>query len=262
MTEISKRSKIERYLLDIMTSMKKAIGRIEKDLSMYENFIQTYKYRNKYIMCLFINAYNHFLSAYILSQKGLKTQCFNSLRMGLESEWIGICLDKDIELAMHWAFGSGQEKNIREKLLRLEKPYELRKMLGDTKRIKIKDRNEIYKALSDASHTKLASIAVYTGEVECISLAGLRGAVNIIKTLEAVQFVQKFASAEIEEQLGYRFSETEWNFNRTDLMTISQSGYGSGNGNIEPAITSQGHPGSDALQALALLDFIKNGRIE
>ena len=244
-----------------MTSIKKAIGRIEKDLSMYENFIRTYKYRNKYIRCLFINAYNHFFSAYILSQKGLKTQCFNSLRMGLESEWIAICLDKDIELAMHWAFGIGQEKN-NKKLLRLEKPYELRKMHSDTKRIKIKDRNEIYKALSDASHTKLASIAVYTGEVECIPIGGLRGEVNIIKTLEAVQFVQKFASAEIEEQLGYRFSETEWNFNRTDLMTISQSGYGSGNGNIEPAITSQGHPGSDALQALALLDFIKNGRIE
>lgn len=261
MTEISKRSKIERYLLDIMTSMKKAIGRIEKDLSMYENFIQTYKYGNKYIRCLFINAYNHFLSAYILSQKGLKTQCFNSLRMGLESEWIGICLDKDIELAMHWTFGTGQEKN-NKKLLRLEKPYELREMLGDTKRIKIKDRNEIYRALSDASHTKLASIAVYTGKVECIPIGGLRGEVNIIKTLEAVQFVQKFASAEIEEQLGYKFSETEWNFNRTDLMRISQSGYGSGNGNIEPAITSQGRPGSDALQELALLDFIKKGRIK
>ncbi|NQE04492.1 hypothetical protein C5S32_01355 [ANME-1 cluster archaeon GoMg1] len=43
---------------------------------------------------------------------------------------------------MHWAFGIGQEKN-NKKLLRLEKPYELRKMLGDTKRIKIKDRNDI-----------------------------------------------------------------------------------------------------------------------
>ncbi|RCV63758.1 hypothetical protein C5S53_12305 [Methanophagales archaeon] len=73
---------MERYLLGIMTSMKKAIGRIEKDLSTYENFIQLYKYMNKYIRSLFINAYNHFLSAYILSQKGLKTQCFNSLRMG------------------------------------------------------------------------------------------------------------------------------------------------------------------------------------
>lgn len=162
---------------------------------------------------------------------------------------------------MHWAFGIGQEKN-NKKLLRLEKPYELRKMLGDTKRIKIKDRNDIYRALSDASHTKLASTAVYTGEVECIPIGGLRGEVNIIKTLEAVQFVQKFASAEIEEQLGYMFSETEWNFNRMNLMRISQSGYGSGNGNIEPAITSQGRPGSDALQAVALLDFIKKGRIE
>lgn len=261
MTEISKRPKIERYLLNMRTIMKKAIRQIEKDLSMYENFITTYKYNTKYVRCLFINAYNHFLSGYILSQKGLKTQCFNSLRMGLESEWIGICLDKDIELAMHWALGIGQEKN-NEKLLRLEKPYELRKMIGDTKRIKLKDRNDIYRALSDASHTKLASIAVYTGEVECIPIGGLRGEVNIIKTLEAVQFVQKFASAEIEEQLGYRFSETEWNFNRTDLMRISQSGYGSGNGNIEPAITSQGRPGSDALQAVALLDFIKMGRIE
>jgi hypothetical protein len=242
--------------------MKKEIRRIEKDLSMYENFIQTYKYRNKYVRCLFINAYNHFLSGYILSQKGLKTQCLNSLRMGLESEWIGICLDKDIELAMHWAFGSGQEKNIHDKLSDLEKPYKLRKMLGDTKRIKIKDRNDIYKALSDASHTKLASITVYTGEVECITIGGLRGTVNIIKILQAVQFVHKFAYAEIEEQLGYKFSEAEWNFNRTDLMRISQSGYGFGNGNIEPAITSQGRPGSDALQALALLDFIKKGSIE
>lgn len=246
--------------------MKKAMRRrikrdIKRDLSTYEHFIQTYKYKTKYVMCLFINAYNHFLSGYILSQKGLKTQCFNSLRMGLESEWIGICLDKDIELAMHWTFGIGQEKN-NEKLLRLEKPYELRKMLGDTKRIKLEDRNDIYRALSDASHTKLASIAVYTGEVECIPIGGLRGEINVIKTLEAVQFVQKFASTEIEEQLGYSFSETEWTFNRTDLMKISQSGYGSGNGNVEPFITSQGRPGSDALQAIALLDFIKKGRIE
>jgi hypothetical protein len=45
-------------------------------------------------------------------------------------------------------------------------------------------------------------------------------------------------------------------------MRISQSEYGFGNGNIEPAITSQGRPGSDALQALALLYFIKKGGIE
>lgn len=45
-------------------------------------------------------------------------------------------------------------------------------------------------------------------------------------------------------------------------IRISQFGYGFGNGNIETAITSQGRPGSDALQALALLYFIKKGGIE
>jgi len=246
--------------------MKKTMRKIEKDFSVYKDFVQTYEYRSKsasrYVKCLFINAYNHLFSGYLLSQKGLKTQCFNSLRMGLESEWIGIYLDKEIELAMHWAFGTGREESIRSQLLRLENPSALREILGNTKRIKIKNRNDIYKALSDASHTKLASITVYAGEVECIPIGGLRGEANIKKILESVQLVQKFALVEIEEQLEYKFSETEWSFNRTDLLCISNSGYSFDNGNVEPHISSQGHPGSDPIQALALLDMIRKGGLE
>jgi len=160
-----------------ISTKKRITGQVVQNLSKFENFVHTFNPRIKYVTCLFINAYNHFLSGYILSQKGLKPQCYNSLRMGLESEWIGIYLDKHIELATHWAFGTAQEERIRSKLLRLEKPNELRKMLGDSNRIKIEHRNNIYRALSDASHTKLASIAVYTGEVECIPIGGLR--VNI-----------------------------------------------------------------------------------
>ena len=109
---------------------KRIIGQIDEDLSKFENFIHTYKFRIKYIRCLFINAYNHFLSGYTVGQQGLKPQCYNSLRMGLESEWIGIYLDKHIELAMHWAFGTAQEEKIHRKLLRLEKPKGLRPITG------------------------------------------------------------------------------------------------------------------------------------
>jgi len=52
-----------------------------------------------------------------------------------------------------------EQEAVLKRLKKLEKPYEIRKALGDTPRITVNDRDEIYAALSDKSHTKLASVA-------------------------------------------------------------------------------------------------------
>lgn len=236
--------------------------KIDVNLKILKDFNIEFQTPNRHLKCLFINGYNHFYSAFILGKKGLRCQSLNCLRFGLESIWLGLVLQKSPLLTVQWAFGTGDEETIKA-IKNLERPASLRKKLGEEGRLKIQDRNDIYSALSDKSHTKLASIAVVTldNTVECIRMGGLEGDFNIAKTLQAVDFVLNVALAEIEDYCGCEFFEEKWAYNKLDIFHISQQGYGDKNRMTDPQISSHNHPGSDGVQAAALLDAIKSGRI-
>jgi hypothetical protein len=244
---------------------------VSNNLNIYKKFIDDFNFRNKYVKCLFLNTYNHFLAAKILADTGLRCQSYNCLRMGLESEWLGICIVKDVGLSLQWAFGTGDEETIK-KIKKMERPQNLRseisKIISHT-RIAKKDRDEMYSALSDKSHTKFASCAVLTinpkstdpsdYKVECIPAGGLKGKTNISILLRAVKFVQEFAMAELEDSLSVRLLPSDWKYIRDKLSIISQDGSLNANGNFEPFISSKKRPGSDSICAVALLEAIRNG---
>lgn len=242
---------------------------ISKYLLVYQKFIETTTFHPKITRCLFVNAYNHFLSAKILAENGLITQSNNCLRMGLESEWLGLILMKDPTLGLLWAFGLG-DKIVQDRLIKLEKPYQIRKILGDTPRIKVQDRDEIYSALSDKSHTKLSSVArpfflpntpASDNFIDCIPIGGMKGGNNIARILPAVTTVLAFALAEIENSLGQRLLDEDWTWNRMSLVTITDGGVGDESGITDPHISSKGRPGSDPVQGMALQDAIRRGEI-
>ncbi len=235
----------------------------------YRTFIESYSFSPEIIRCLFVNAYNHFLAGRILAESGLITQMNNCLRMGLESEWLGIILVKNEKLGLNWAFGLGDKKE-REELKKLEMPAEIRKKIGETPRISIENRNEIYKGLSDKSHTKLSSVAKFfilpgssagEGSIECIPLGGIRGENNITRIRFTVKTVLRFALADIEECLGYSTLEEGWSWNRAELVHITEGGYTDKEGQFHPHISSRGHPGQDPYQAAAYLSAMRHGRI-
>jgi len=244
---------------------------VSNNLSIYKKFIDEFNFSNKYVKWLFLNAYNHFLAGKILADTGLRCQSYNCLRMGLESEWLGICLVNDSVLTLQWAFGTGDEET-KKKIKKLEYPQELRqeisKMISST-RIAEKDRNEMYWALLDKSHTKLASCGALIidpksthqseNKVECIPAGGLKGKTNISKFLSAVQFVQEFAMADLEDSFGVGLLPNDWKYVRAKLSLISEGGYQNANGDFEPFISSKNRPGSDPICAAALLEAILNG---
>lgn len=236
--------------------------KIERYLKNIEISINNYQYVNPKLKCLFINGYNHFYSGYILGKKGMRCQSFNCLRFGLESIWLGLYLENHPDVVQKWILGPFDKKD-KELIKDLESPFKLREKLGEEGRIKIIDRKEIYKALSDKSHTKLASVAVYTlnDTTECIPIGGLEGDFNIAKTLQAVRFVLEVAMAEVEDYLHYPVLGEDWDYNRTEIIHISQCAYGKENGQIEPFITSQNHPGKDGIQASALLEMFRTGHV-
>jgi len=243
---------------------------VSNNLNIYKKFVDDFNFSNKYVKCLFLNAYNHLLAGKLLAGAGLKCQSYNCLRMGLESEWLGICLVKDPVLTLHWAFGTGDEETVK-KIKKLEHPANLRleisKIISST-RIAKKDRDEIYKALSDKSHSKLASCAIVTinpksadppdFKVECIPAGGLKGKTNISKLLSAVQVVLEFAKAELEDSLSVRLLPADWKYIQTNLSKISQDGHPNANGHFEPFISSRDRPGSDAICAAAFLEAIRD----
>jgi hypothetical protein len=102
---------------------------VTNNLNIYKIFIDDFNFSNKWVKCPFLNAYNHFLAAKILAGAGLRSQSYNCLRMGLESEWLGIYLVKDFELSLHWAQGTGDEKTVK-KIKELEYPQELRREIS------------------------------------------------------------------------------------------------------------------------------------
>lgn len=235
---------------------------IEVYLKKLEIFIDDYQLSNSYLKCIFINGYNHFYSGYVLGKKGLRCQSLNCLRFGLECVWLGIYLQKHPLLALEWAFGTG-DKDALNHIKELEKPVTLRKRMGEEGRLKIEDRNDIYKALSDKSHTKMASIAILTMNysTECIPVGGLKGNFNVTKVIQAVRIVLEFALAEIEDYLEHSFFEDEWKYNRLDIIHISQGAYGDKDKITDPHISSQNHPGNDGINAAALLETIRKGHL-
>lgn len=242
---------------------------ISRCLRAYQEFVEATTFHPNILKCLFVNAYNHFVSGKILAKKGLITQSFNCLRMGLESEWLGLILMKDPTLGIHWAFGVGDEA-ILKRLKRLEVVSEIRKTLGETPRITVSDRDELYAALSDKSHTKLSSVArpfippnasPADESIECIPMGGIRGKDNILRILRGTATVIEFALAEIEDGLGQRLLEGEWTWKRAGLVQITEAGFGNSDGTFEPHITSKGRQGADPMQAMALLSAIRHGKI-
>jgi|BioPla2DNA2_1021312.scaffolds.fasta_scaffold16272_2 hypothetical protein len=241
---------------------------VSKSLRAYRKFIEETTFHPQFLRCLFVNAYNYFLSGKILAEKGLITQSYNCLRMGLESEWLGLILMKDPELGMEWAFGLGDEA-VLKRLKELEKPYMIRKTLGDTPRITVKDRDEIYAALSDKSHTKISSITrlfippnahISDGSVDRIPIGGIQGKNNIPRILRGTAIALRFALADIEDGFGQRLMEEEWTWRRADLVKITEAGYKLEDGTFESHISSKGRPGTDPIQAVALLSAIRHGR--
>jgi hypothetical protein len=242
---------------------------VSNNLNIYKKFIDDFNFRNKYVKCLFLNTYNHFLAAKILADTGLKCQSYNCLRMGLESEWLGIYFVNHVESSIEWAFGTGDEKTLK-KIKKLERPADLRRIISKIShnRIAENDRNEMYWVLSDKSHSKLASCAVLTinpkstdqseYKVECIPAGGLKGETNISILLRAVQVVQEFAMAELEDSLGVRLLSNDWKYIRAKLSIISQDGSRNANGDFEPFISSKNRPGSDSICAAAFLEAIRN----
>jgi hypothetical protein len=241
---------------------------VSNNLNEFKQFTENYDFPTKYVKCLFLNAYNHFLAAKILAESGLICQSNNCLRMGLESEWLGIYYLKNLELSIDWAHGTG-DTHSKKMIKKLERPSDLRKEISkiSCKRINENDRNEIYQALSDKSHTKLASIAIVTVppnstdqseyKVECIPAGGLKGEIRIAIILRAVNVVQEFALAEIEDSLGYKLLPDNWTYVRTKLSKISQGGSHNEKGEFEPFVSSKNHPGSDGICYAAFLEAIR-----
>lgn len=73
---------------------------------------------------------------------------------------MGLLLKDDKKLLMNWCLGHGMTEKEHKKL---ENTIKLITKLGDKKKIKIKDRQEIYQALSDTSHVKFKNIC-FIGE--------------------------------------------------------------------------------------------------
>ena len=245
------------------------LGSINNLLDIFRKFIESTTFNPNVIRCLFVNAYNSFLAGRMLAESGLITQSNNCLRMGLESTWLGLILLKEPELGLQWAFGIAVDgaKNV---LISLENPSEIRQRLPATARIKVEDRRDLYKALSDKSHTKLSSVTRFSmppnsspgdGFIDCIPMGGMRGEENIARILRPVETVLTFALAEIEDSLQQRLLDKDWVWNRVDLVDISEGGGGNDDGSFEPHVTSQGHPGADPMQAMALLNAIRHQRI-
>ena len=70
----------------------------------------------------------------------------------------------------------------------------------------------------------------------------------------------RFALAEIEDGLGQHLLGEEWTWKRADLVQITEAGYETEDGVFEPHISSKGRPGTDPMQAAALLSAIRHGR--
>ncbi len=89
----------------------------------------------------------------------------------------------------------------------------------------------------------------------------MQGENNIASILRGVGAVLSFALADIEDARGVRLIEEGWKWNRFNLSYISEGGSSGKDGKFEPHVSSRGRPGSDPIQAEALLSAIRHGEI-
>lgn len=226
-------------------------------LSKYFEFVISNHIQIEKIRWIHSSAYNYIYGAYVLAHKGLKNQAHNSARMGLEFHWMGLLLSQDERLLRGWCIGAGMSDKEKKKLEELEQTSAIIKKLGDKKKIKIKDRQEIYQALSDTSHVKFKNTCfVGDGNKQYGHfLGGFVGEDDIQQCLHGVNLCMKFILTELSEY--YKISEFE-EYNRQELYQISGSLGVRDNGIAEPHITSKGFAGSDAANAIALLEMVAN----
>lgn len=208
-------------------------------LNQYFSLITSAQIQNEKIRWIYQSAYNYFYAAYLLAQNGLKNQAHNSARMGLEFHWMGLLLKDD------------------KKLQELENTTKLITKLGDKKKIKIKDRQEIYQALSDTSHVKFKNICFmdegnkHYGHI----LGGFQSEYDVRQCINAVDLCMRFVLTEVSESYELvDFSE----YKRSELWQISDSLGVDNDGVAHPHITSKGNVGSDAANAVGLLEMVAN----
>lgn len=226
-------------------------------LNQYFTLITSSQIQNEKIRWIYQSAYNYFYAAYLLAQNGLKNQAHNSARMGLEFHWMGLLLKDDKKLLMNWCLGSGMSDKEYKKLQELENTTKIITKLGDNKKIKIKDRQEIYQALSDTSHVKFKNIC-FMGEGNKHYghlIGGFNTEYDVRQCISAVDLCMRFVLTEVSEFYGVAdFSE----YNRGELHSISGSFGVDSDGVAEPHVTSKGNVGSDAANVVALLEMVAN----
>lgn len=228
-------------------------------LNKYFELIISSQIQNEKIRWIYQSAYNYFYGAYLLANEGLKNQAHNSARMGLEFHWMGLLLKDDKKLLMNWCFGSGASEKEYKKLQELENTTKLTTKLGDKKNIKIKDRQEIYQALSDTSHVKFKNIC-FMGEGNKHHghiLGGFQSEYDVRQCINAVDLCMRFVLTEVSEYyIVTDFSE----YKRNELWQISGSLGVDNDGVAHPHITSKGFVGSDIANAVAMLEMVANPR--
>lgn len=226
-------------------------------LNQYFTLITSSQIQNEKIRWIYQSAYNYFYGAYLLAQNGLKNQAHNSARMGLEFHWMGLLLKDDLLLLRNWCLGRGMSEKEYKKLQELENTTKLITKLGDKKKIKIKDRQEIYQALSDTSHVKFKNICFmgegnkHYGHI----LGGFNTQYDVRQCINAVDLCMRFVLTEVSESYELvDFSE----YKRSELWQISGSLGVDNDGVAHPHITSKGNVGSDIANAVAMLEMVAN----
>lgn len=226
-------------------------------LNQYLELIASEQIQNEKIRWIYQSAYNYMYGGYLLAQNGLKNQAQNSVRIGLEFHWMGLLLKDDKILLLNWCLGHGMDKKEHKKIEELENTSSIIKKLGDKKKIKIKDRQEIYQALSDTSHVKFKNICFmgdgnkHHGHM----LGGFQTEYDVQQCVNAIDLCMRFVLTEASEYYDVsNFSE----YSRNELHRISGSLRVDSDGGAEPHITSKGFTGSDVANAVALLELIRN----
>lgn len=226
-------------------------------LDQYFDFILSNQIKEEKIVWIYNSSYNYFYSAYILAKNGLKNQAQNCARMGLEFHWMALLLSFDKALLLSWCLGSASSKRGLKKLEELENTSLLIKKLGDKQKIKIKDRDNIYKALSDTSHVKFKNICFFDishGQQGHI-LGGFQSDLDVANCVKAIDLCMKFVFTELSQ---YYKVDIKNEYKAEELHLISGGLSVSSDGKIVPDITSKGSIGSDGANAIALLEMIKN----
>lgn len=226
-------------------------------LSKYFELVVSNQIQNEKIRWIYQSAYNYFYGAYLLAENGLKNQAHNSVRMGLEFHWMGLLLKDDTVLLRNWCLGHGMSEKEHKKLEELENTTKLITKLGDKKKIKIKDRQDIYQALSDTSHIKFKNIC-FMGEGNKHYghlLGGFNSSYDVRQCIKAVDLCMRFVFTEVSEYYKVaNFSE----YNRSEIHAVSGSFGVDSDGIAHPHITSKGNVGSDIANAIAMLEMVAN----